>query len=146
MFVKLESGEFNKLRGKKLLLFGAGSLGVRSIEECKKIDAKILGFVDNNRNRRGKILEGYNIYAPEDIKNFPDAYILITSTYVEAIKEQLLKMGIKKIEVIRLGALRDVISSDEFFKPLLTKQEGNTFLYNGLCNNQPFLANLSFLY
>lgn len=140
MFVKLESGEFCKLQGKKLLLFGAGSLGVRSIEECKKIDAKILGFVDNNRARRGEVLEGYTIYAPEDIKSFSDVYVLITSTYVESIKEQLFNMGIEKVEVIRLGVLRDVISPDEFFKPLLTKQESIAFIYNGLCSDRSFFV------
>lgn len=140
MYVKLESGDIHKLQGKKLLLFGAGSLGVRSIEECKKIGAEILGFVDNNPARRGEKLEGYTIYTPEDIKEFPEAYVLITSTYIDEIKEQLAGMGIEKVEVIRLGALRDTIEPEAFFRPLLTKQECNRYLYEQLVGKEPFFA------
>ncbi len=140
MYVKLESGDIQKLHGKRLLLFGAGSLGVRSIEECRKIDAEILGFIDNNPSRRGEKLEGYPIYGPQDIRQFPDAYVLITSTYVDEIKEQLAVMGIKKVEVIRLGALRDTIDQEAFYRPLMTKQESNWYLYEHLCGEQPFFA------
>lgn len=140
MYVKLESGSIEQLSNKELLLFGAGSLGLRSIEECKKMNATILGFVDNNRDRRGELLEGYRIYAPEDIKDFPNAYVLITSTYVEEIKLQLQDMGIDKVEVIRLGALRDTIEKEEFFKPLLNKEEANAYLLNALTSEEPFFA------
>lgn len=140
MYVKLESGDIHKLQGKRLLLFGAGSLGVRSIEECRKIDAQILGFVDNNPARRGESLEGYPIYMPDDIREFPEAYVLITSTYVEEIKAQLAGMGIEKVEVIRLGALRDTIEQEAFFRPFLTKRESSQFLYEHLCGEQPFFA------
>lgn len=140
MYVKLESGSIEKLRDKELLLFGAGSLGLRSIEECDKIHATILGFVDNNRARKGEQLEGYTIYTPEDIKDFPGAHVLITSTYVKEIKQQLKDMGIEKVEVIRLGALRDTIEKEEFFKPLLNKQESNDYLLMKLQEDAPFFA------
>lgn len=140
MYVKLESGSFEKLKNKQLLLFGAGSLGLRSIEECKKINATIIGFIDNNRERRGQSLEGYMIYAPEDIKEFPEAYVLITSTYVDEIKQQLADMGVDKVEVIRLGALRDTIGREDFFKPLLDKQSANDYLYNSIQGDEPFFA------
>lgn len=140
MYVRLESGDIHKLQGKEVLLFGAGSLGLRSIEECNKINAKILGFIDNNRDKRGGRLEGYTIYSPEDIKSFPEAYVLITSTYVKEIKVQLANMGIKKVEVICLGALRDKIEPDKFFRPLISAQECNEYLYEELQKNNPFFA------
>lgn len=140
MYVKLESGSIEQLRDKKLLLFGAGSLGVRSIEECQKVNADILGFVDNNRNRRGQQLNGYTIYAPEDIAIFPDVCVLITSTYVEEIKQQLKEMGVTQVEVIRLGALRDTIERQDFFKPLLSKEDANEYMYQSLCADAPFFA------
>ena len=140
MYVKLESGSIEQLRDKKLLLFGAGSLGVRSIEECQKVNADILGFVDNNRNRRGQQLNGYTIYAPEDIAIFPDVCVLITSTYVEEIKQQLKEMGVTQVEVIRLGALRDTIKPDAFFKPILGTENANELLYDRLMGDAPFFA------
>lgn len=140
MYVKLESGSIEQLKNKELLLFGAGSLGLRSIEECKKINATILGFVDNNRDRRGEQIEGYTIYTPEDIKDFTNAYVLITSTYVKEIKQQLKDMGVEKVEVIRLGALRDTIEQEDFYKPLLTKEEANAYLLQSLMKEEPFFA------
>lgn len=63
MIVKLEKGKMNDLGGKKILLFGASSLGERSIEEFNKVGAKIIGFVDNNEKLEFTKLCGYNIYA-----------------------------------------------------------------------------------
>lgn len=140
MYVKLESGSIEKLREKNILLFGAGSLGERSIEECEKVNAHILGFVDNNKKRRGEMINRFMIYSPEDILEFENVTVLITSTYVDEIKQQMTEMGINNVEVIRLGALRDVIEPEEFFKPILGKEEANQFLYDGLMNSSPFFA------
>ena len=140
MYVKLESGSIERIRNRKLLLFGAGSLGLRSIEECNKVNATIIGFVDNNRSRKGEILEGYPILTPEDIKDYPDACVLITSTYVDEIKTQLADMGIQEVEVIRLGALRDTIEQEEFANVFLDKEAANAHLYHELLRNEPFFA------
>lgn len=140
MYVKLESGSIEKIRDKDVLLFGAGSLGERSIEECNKVNAHILGFVDNNRARKGEQVCGYTIYTPEDIKEFPNAIVLITSTYIDEIKQQMMDMGITNVEVMRLGALRDVLEKDEFFKPLLNAEESNELLYERLMDDAPFFA------
>ena len=140
MYIKLEQGQMSDLQGKNVLLFGAGSLGVRSIEEFHKIGAHIVGFVDNNRQRKGEKVSGYTIYAPEDIGSFPNAYVIITSTYVEEIKQQLTDMGVAHFDVIRLGALRDALKQEDFFKPFLSREEANRYLYEQLCAKKPFFA------
>lgn len=140
MYVKLEKGQMNDLQGKDVLLFGAGSCGVRSIEEFHKIGANVVGFVDNNKQRRGEKVEGYMIYTPEDIRGFPDAHVIVTSTFIEEIKQQLTDMGVKNFDVIRLGALRDVIEPEKFFKPFLSKNDANEQLYRKLCMKEPFFA------
>ncbi len=140
MYVKLESGSIEKLRDKELLLFGAGSLGLRSIEECEKVNAKVLGFVDNNRQLRGTKLEKYTIYAPEDIYKFSDITILIVSTYKKEIEKQLELMGVMNVEIICLGALRDVIEKEDFYRPLLNKEEANEYIYKNLLNDKPIFV------
>ena len=140
MFVKLEKGEMSGLSGRDVLLFGAGSLGLRSIEEMAKVKARVLGFVDNNRSRRGEQLEGYTIYSPEDIQGFPGVKVIITSTYIEEIQAQLEGIGGIDFDTIRLGALRDVLGEEGFFKPFLAKDEANKVLYRGLTGKKPFLA------
>ncbi len=140
MLVKLEQGEIKELHNRNVLLFGAGSLGVRSLEEMDKVGAKVIGFIDNNRSKRGNLSEGYPIYSPDDIKSFPDVKVIITSTYVDEIKAQLGDMGNIDYDVIRLGALRDVLPEEAFFKPLLSKEEANEYLKQAFNNDTPFFA------
>lgn len=140
MYVYIENGNLQDFRGKKVLLFGAGSCGLKSIEEFEKIDAEIVGFCDNNRARRGEELNGYKIWAPEDIASFGDVEVMITSTFVDEIKAQLKDMGISNIYTIKLGALRDNISEKEFFKPFMSKEEANSVIYNGLMSDAPFFT------
>ncbi len=142
MYAKLESGKMDKLTGKKVLLFGAGSSGLKSLEECNRVQAEVLGFVDNNQSLRGTVIEGYPVYTPKDIFEFPDATILIASIYVNEIRQQLYEMGIdeNRIEVIQLGAIRETIEREEFFRPLLDDDEANKYLYQKLLNDAPFFA------
>ncbi len=140
MFVKLEQGKMEDLHGRDVLLFGAGSLGVRSLEEMDKIGAKVLGFLDNNRARAGEKLEGYMIYAPEDISRFQNVKVIITSTYMKEIKKQLSAMGNVDFDVICLGALRDKLPEKDFFKPFLSKSRANELLYQRLSGKEPFFA------
>lgn len=140
MFVKLEQGKMEDLCGRDVLLFGAGSLGLRSIEEMDKAGANVLGFLDNNRARAGEKLEGYTIYAPEDIGHFQNAKVIITSTFLDEIKQQLSEMGNVDFDVICLGALRDKLPEEDFFKPFLSKSEANELLYQKLLGKEPFFA------
>ena len=140
MIVKLEWGKMSDLCGKNVLLFGAGSLGFRALEEMDKAGAHVMGVVDNNRSRRGEKVKGYTIYSPEDISDFSDIKVIITSTYVEEITEQLLKMGNIDFDIIRLGALRDKLMEEEFSCTFLSKEEGNAMLYKGLVTDSPFFA------
>lgn len=48
MYVKLQKGRMEDLRDREVLLFGASALGMRSIEELEKYQAKMIGFVDND--------------------------------------------------------------------------------------------------
>lgn len=140
MIVKLKWGKMSDLYGKSVLLFGAGSLGVRALEEMAKAGAHVVGFVDNDRSRCGEKVKGYTIYSPKDIIDFSDTKVIITSTYVEEITEQLLEMGNIDFDVICLGALRDKMPEEEFFCTFLSKEEGNDVLYQSLISDSPFFA------
>lgn len=140
MYVKLEKGQMSALNGKEILLFGAGSYGLRSIEEFHKVNARVIGFIDNNRQRRGEELNGYPIFSPEDIKDYPHACVIITSTFVDEIKQQLTDMGVADFDVICVGALHDTIAQEEFFKPFMGKEEANRYLYESLSSQAPFFA------
>lgn len=137
MIVKLKRGRITDLYKKKILLFGAASLGERSIEEFKKVGAKIIGFIDNNKKIRGKKLDGYPIYAPSDIQTIDYDNIIITSTYSDEIAEQLKKMNIDDYDIIQLGALRDTISRSEFHRTVMSKEDANKYLSELLEGTEP---------
>lgn len=140
MYMYIENDDIQNFRGKKVLLFGAGSCGLKCIEEFEKINAEIVGFCDNNKLRRGEEIRGYKIWSPDDIFRFNDATIMITSTYVEEIKKQLDDMNITNYRTVKIGALRDTIPKEKFFKPFLNKEEASDFIYEGLKGEEPFFV------
>jgi hypothetical protein len=82
LFIKKQSLK-NKL--KKLLktqtviVWGAGSL-VRSV--LPKSQKNLLGFVDNNLELQGKIIDKYRVYSINDLKNVqPDCILAISQNY-----------------------------------------------------------------
>ena len=140
VYVYIENDELQNFRNKEVILFGAGSCGLKCIEEFEKINAKIVGFCDNNRSRRGEEVKGYKIWSPEDIVLFKDITIMITSTYDEEIKKQLKEMGLTNYRTVKIGALRDTLPKEKFFKPFITTKEANEFIYNGLMGDNPFFV------
>ncbi|WFR56794.1 hypothetical protein QA584_24800 [Anaerocolumna sp. AGMB13025] len=138
MYVYIENDELQNYRNKEVLLFGAGSCGLKCIEEFEKINAKIVGFCDNNRSRRGEEIKGYKIWSPEDIVSFKNVTIMITSTYEEEIKIQLKNMGFTGYKTVKIGALKDTLPKEKFFKPFITLEEANEFIYKGLVSENPF--------
>ncbi len=138
MYVKLKNRKMEDLNNRDVLLFGASALGVRSIDEVKKYHANMIGFLDNDIRKHGKILEGYPIYSPADIIRFSNALVLITSAYDDEISAQLAGMSGIEFDVMLQGAKKDVIPDTEFFKPFLVKNEANEYLYQRLLDDSPF--------
>ena len=71
----------------KVLLFGASSYGLMAYDSIKH-EKKIIGFIDNDKQKWGKELNGVKIYSPDYIyeNNFE---VIITSAYYKEISEQL---------------------------------------------------------
>jgi hypothetical protein len=65
---------------------------------------------------------------------------MITSTYEEEIKKQLTEMGITNFRTVKIGALKDTLPKEQFFKPFMTLEESNEFIYNGLVEDKPFFV------
>lgn len=140
MYVYIENDELQNYRNKEVLLFGAGSCGIKCIEEFEKINAKIVGFCDNNKLRHGEKIQGYKIWSPEDITSYKNVTIMITSTYDEEIKNQLKEMGLNNFRTVKIGALRDTLPREGFFKPFLSIDETNEFIYRSLKQEKPFFV------
>lgn len=76
----------------KLLIFGTGSACKSFLKENKNHLKlyDLIGFLDNNEEKKGKIFEGKPIYLPYDLDTLDYNYIYIASSFKEEIKEQLI--------------------------------------------------------
>lgn len=82
---------------------------------------------------------------PKDIQKINYDKIIITSTYYAEISEQLKEMGIVDYDVIRLGALRDNISKEDFHRNVMSKGDANVYLRELIFSNKPcFVGRLVF--
>lgn len=140
MYIEIENSDIKEFQNQEVILFGAGSCGLRAVEEFEKVGAKIIGFCDNNRALAGTKLEGYTILTPEDINSYPEASVIITSTYDKEIKKQLEEMKISKNYLAKVGVLKSTIPFEEFRNEKLSKEEANKAIYQGLVGDKPYFV------
>lgn len=138
MYIFVLEREFQTFQGEEVILFGAGSGGEKCLEEFERLGAKVLGFCDNNRSRRGQLLRGYPIFAPEDLSEKKDVNIMITSTYDEQIREQLQQMEMPHVYTVKIGVLHDKLPLEKFQNPRYQKKEANQFLYEAIQHENAF--------
>ncbi len=140
MYIRVIDKEMLYFRDKKVILFGGGSCGLRAREEFEGVGAKVLAFCDNNRSLAGTKLEGYPVIAPEQLYDYPEVCIIISSTFEEEIIKQLNEMKLTNFYRIKLGVLREGKSKESFTNHLLDVAETNRFLYDRLTDKEPFFA------
>ncbi len=79
----------------KLLIFGCGELGKKTYKFISKTRNKVLYYIDNDTEKRGKYIFGKKIIAPDDIVNLEYDYILIASVFWREMRKQLLDLGVR---------------------------------------------------
>ncbi len=84
----------------KILLFGAGLIGRQVVAQYLE-RFTVLAFIDNDKNKQNGSISDVTIIHPEKIQCYDYDYIVITSTSIEPIKNQLLEFGIKKNKIIQ---------------------------------------------
>ena len=78
---------------KDIALFGSGYYGKRALDEYGA--DKIACFIDNDKQKHGKSVEGVPIVGLEEyMSDYNYAHILISTTYMKAVSEQLDSAGI----------------------------------------------------
>lgn len=140
MYIRVIGEKMEFFSGKDIILFGGGSCGIRALEEFVNVGARIIAFCDNNRTLSGKMLNGYKIISPDQLYNYPNAKIIISSTYDEEIEKQLKDMNLFNYYRIKLGVLKEVLPKENFQNRLLNNEEANQYLYDKLIGQEPFFA------
>lgn len=98
------------IKNKRLILFGAGSLGVEILNKCRKDSFSVDYFVDNDSNKWGTELEGLKIYSPKSLENESknEVVVIISSSFHAEISRQLTLMGFKINENYIIGSGRRI--------------------------------------
>lgn len=102
--------------GKEWILFGASVAGRHAANFLRKIGAKPKFYCDNDSKKWKKSIGGFKICDPSKIIKEKDPNVLITSSQVIPIKEQLISMGIKNIFNLpglgSIGNIHDLFDGD----------------------------------
>lgn len=94
-YQKMLTGMFDDIKGKKIILFGAGMMMEDYMKKWGK-QYRPAFLVDNDENKWERQRFGIQIKSPEEIKKIPEGKrrLIICSFYYKEIQKQLEKMGI----------------------------------------------------
>lgn len=118
----------------RVLIFGTGKFAERFCIENSNLN--IIGFLDNDMEKVGKIYRNKTIYSVDEIKDLKWEYIIICSSYWKEILKQLILMNINNKKII-------IASQDDFYRELDKWREINDTILNnhiskGKLNNPVF--------
>lgn len=72
-------------------IWGTGHQAHELHERCAEwlTEKKILGYIDNDKKKKGQAFLGRLIYTPEILKEEKDIYIIIANIYIKEVTEQI---------------------------------------------------------
>lgn len=88
--------QHNSLVGKKIYVFGAGSIGKKVLKILPMYKIECSGLIDNDVDKHGDELDGVRIFPFDELQENENIYILVASSWSEEISEQLKKEGLKE--------------------------------------------------
>lgn len=99
--IYLPADRMDLLKDKKIYLFGASAFADRTLDILNKRNISILGYVDNNKKKQGSLKNDIMIFSPELLKETDDkdTAVIIASSYLLEIYEQLNNMQLKNISI-----------------------------------------------
>lgn len=121
---------------KKIIIYGAGSAGRQLVSALKnKPQIEIVGFIDDNKDLTGQLLDGFKIFLPENLdqiikKNKINLILLAIPSINKVRRNQIIKhLSNYKILIQSVPSINDIVSgkvhlsevSDLDFDDLLTR-------------------------
>lgn len=92
----------------KLIIFGAGRWGKRCYEALKDGEIEVILFADNNPSKWNQMLYDIRIANPEELNDLEAQILIAVQNGGEKLKQQVEKIGNKKIECVSFGELKDL--------------------------------------
>lgn len=103
----------------KLLIFGASKAGEKVLNILNYEKVEVLAFVDNDKNKIGKNLNGIKIISPSIIYRYDYDYIFIASMFIIEIYNQLIDIGIDENNLVSYEINLDIMQ--KIFKKISKK-------------------------
>lgn len=95
----------------RVILFGAGLIGRQVLPKLAR-HVEVLAFADNDTRKHGTRVSGVPVIAPDLIRKQPFDLLLISSTSINDINEQVLALGIAKDSIVVLGDAQAAASGE----------------------------------
>lgn len=95
---------------KKIIVFGLGKMfkSFMQIYDEQRVD--IVAVCDNNPNSQSTFAKVYNRISPEQISSYEYDYVVITSSYYNEIKSQLIGLGINESRIMEYAGIYNRIT------------------------------------
>lgn len=84
------------------ILFGKGLYVKYLIKAINDSNMKLRFIVDNSNEKQGHICQGYKIFSPDKILDYPNDLIFIGVKHYAVITKQLLEMGVVQNNIFRI--------------------------------------------
>jgi hypothetical protein len=87
------------LKGKKVYIWGTGSAGLRTLQYYKERGIEFAGWIDSNREKHGKTLEGMAVHSPGDILSSYERgkhFIILGTSFYNEITPLLRDAGLEQ--------------------------------------------------
>lgn len=97
---------------RKVILFGVGKVFSMFMRMYDQDKVDILLVCDNNADIQGTEVCGIKVCAPSEIVETDCEYIIVTSSYFEDIKKQVLQLGIDEKKVLNFYEVYNKLSLD----------------------------------
>ena len=83
----------------RVIIFGLGKIYRDNIHSFPSQD-KIVAYMDNNKELYGQCIDGLKVISPMNIADYEYDKVVIMSSYVNEIKQQLLCLGVSEDKII----------------------------------------------
>ncbi|MBR4574850.1 MAG: glycosyltransferase family 4 protein [Lachnospiraceae bacterium] len=119
----------------RLLIFGLGDYYSKYKRWIR--DDLIVGLLDNDTGKQGKIIDGHTVYSPEKISSLKYDLIVILSVHEPQMRQQLLKMGVRESDIIGSSELpdrKDILNPKAPVKVYAPESDNSSLVQKGTDN------------
>ena len=95
---------------KKIIVFGLGKMFKSFMQIYDEHRVDIVAVCDNNPNSQSTFAKVYNRILPEQISSYEYEYVVITSSYFNEIKSQLIGLGINESRIMEYAGIYNRIT------------------------------------